>query len=82
MLIKIFVSDNCPNCPQSKELGRELIAKGLNVEFHNVKTPDGLAESLMFDIMGTPSTVIIKNSKVLESFPAKTPKIEEVMKWL
>ena len=78
----MFVQDNCPNCPPTKELGKLLISKGLEVEFHDIKTPDGLAESLMHNVMSTPSTVIVKNDKVLQNFLGTTPSIEEVMKWL
>ncbi|MBN1923879.1 MAG: thioredoxin family protein [Nanoarchaeota archaeon] len=82
MLVKIFVQENCPNCPQSKELGKQLLNDGVSVEFHDVRTTEGLAESLMFDVLSTPSTVILKENKVVQSFLGATPKIEEVKKWL
>lgn len=82
MLIKIFVSDKCPNCPPSKELGERLESEGLNVEFHNINTPDGLAESLMHNVLSTPSTVILNEEKEVASFLGKTPGVEEVKKWL
>lgn len=81
MLVKIFVQDICPNCPPSKELGKKLQEKGINVEFHNVKTPEGLSESLMHNVMSTPSTIIVKEDKVVDSHLGKTPSMEEVMKW-
>ncbi len=79
MIVKIFVQDSCPNCPASKELGKELQKKGLNVEFHNIKTPDGLAESLMNDVLSTPSTLVIENGRIIKSFLGITPKIDDVL---
>lgn len=82
MLVKIFVQDNCPNCPPSKELGKELEKAGVNVEFHDVKTPNGLAESLMFNVLSTPSTVLLNDEGGKKSFLGITPTINEVKKWL
>lgn len=82
MLVKIFTQESCPNCPKSKELGQKLIEKGVNVEFFDVKTPNGLAESLMHNVLSTPSIVITEENKEVCSFLGKTPEIEEVTKWL
>ena len=82
MVVKIFISDDCPNCPASKELGEKLIKKGIPVEFHDAKTSDGLAESLMHNVLSTPSTLIIKENKVVKAFLGETPAIEEVNSWL
>lgn len=82
MKVKIFTQNNCPNCPKAKELGEELLKQGLNVEFYDIKTTEGLTESLMHNILSTPSIVILKDGKVVEEFLTKTPKIEEVKKWL
>ncbi|VVB74482.1 Uncharacterised protein [Candidatus Tiddalikarchaeum anstoanum] len=81
-VVKIFVQDTCPNCPPSKELGKELAKKGLNVEVHNIRTPDGLAESLMHDILSTPSTVVFKNGVKVKSYLGITPKIDELLEAL
>jgi predicted thioredoxin/glutaredoxin len=82
MKIKIFIQPSCPNCPKAKELGQELINIGEDVEFYDTKTPQGLAESLMHNILSTPSLLVLKDSEVIAEFLAQTPKIEEVKKWL
>jgi predicted thioredoxin/glutaredoxin len=82
MKIKIFTQPNCPNCPTSKLLGNELLNEGIDVEFYDIKTPEGLAESLMHNILSTPSLIILNNNKVIADFLSQTPKIEEVKKWL
>jgi len=81
MIVKMFVQDSCPNCPNTKALGKELINQGLNVEFFDVKTPEGLAESLMFDVLTTPSTIVLKKEKVVDKFLGNTPEIGDVKKW-
>ena len=82
MLVKIFVQENCPNCPPSKELGQKLVSEGVNVEFHDVKTPDGLAESLLYNILSTPSTILLKEDGSSRLFLGVTPSMEEVKEWL
>jgi glutaredoxin len=80
--IKIFTQPSCPNCPQAKKLGQELLSQGADVEFYDIKTPEGLTESIMHNILSTPSIIILENSNVVTEFLAKTPNIEEVKKWL
>jgi arsenate reductase-like glutaredoxin family protein len=82
MKIKIFTQPSCPNCPEAKKLGQELLNQGIDVEFFDIRTPEGLTESLMHNILSTPSLIILKNSEIIAEFLAKTPKIEEVKKWL
>ena len=82
MKIKIFTQPNCPNCPAAKKLGQELIKEGVDVEFYDIKTPEGLAESVMHSVLSTPSLLILNNEKVVVDFLSQTPKIEEVKKWL
>jgi len=81
-LIKIFIQDTCTNCPNAKKLGQELIKEGKTVEFYNVRTPEGLAESLMHNVLSTPSIIITKEDEEINSFRGETPNIEEVKKWL
>lgn len=82
MKVKIFTQPSCPNCPSAKKLGQELLSQGINVELYDIKTSEGLAESLMHNVLSTPSVVIIDNNRVVADFLAKTPTIEEVKKWL
>ncbi len=82
MLVKIFVQEDCPNCPPSKALGEKLLKEGISVEFHDVKTSDGLAESLMFNVLSTPSTIVLNNNEVISSFLGTTPNEEDLRNWL
>lgn len=82
MKIKIFTQTNCPNCPAAKTLGQELLKEGADVEFYDIKTPEGLTESIMHSVLSTPSLLILDNEKVIADFLSQTPKLEEVKKWL
>ena len=82
MKIKIFTQATCPNCPAAKILGQELLNQGEDVQFYDIKTPEGLAESLMHNVLSTPSLIILKDNKTIAEFLSKTPTIEEVKKWL
>ena len=78
MIIKIFWQPECPKCPQAKELGEELKKEGHNVEFHNVKEVDGLSESLFYDVLSTPSVVVIEDGKKKASWYGEVPEIKNI----
>jgi len=62
-MIRIFISETCPNCPQAKEWGKMMQEKGEEVIYYDVNTIDGRAEALYNDILSTPS-VIINNGQI------------------
>ena len=80
--VKVFVSDSCPNCPPTKELARELDKKGVKVETYNIRSADGLAESLMYDVLSTPSTLILNSGGKVKAYLGVTPNISEVLEVL
>jgi len=82
-IVKIFWQENCPHCPDAKKLGKKLEKDGVKVEYHDVRTVDGLAEATFFDVMSTPSIIIVdgKNKEII-SWCGKIPDIEEVRKYL
>ncbi|PLW80358.1 hypothetical protein C0585_03000 [Candidatus Woesearchaeota archaeon] len=84
MIVKIFVQDQCPNCPPAKEIGAKLEAEGQKVEYHNIKEPEGLTEGVMFDVMATPSIIVTDDSgkKEIKSFRSNVPTFEEVKELL
>ena len=82
MQIKLFTQDQCPNCPPAKNLARKLKDKGFSVTHHDIKTPDGLAESLMRDVMSTPSIIITKNNAEIAGWRGTVPEKTEIMKHL
>lgn len=83
MKLKIFVKQGCPDCPPAKKLGQELEKAGKKIEFVDIDTPDGLAEAVLFDVMATPSLVVVdENSKAVKSWKGETPPRKEAEKLL
>lgn len=78
MLVKIFWQPECPKCPSVKELGEMLKKDGLEVEFFNVKDVEGLSESLFYDVLSTPSIVVVENGEKKAAWYGEIPKIEEI----
>ncbi|MEM7821491.1 MAG: thioredoxin family protein [Candidatus Aenigmatarchaeota archaeon] len=78
MIVKIFWQPNCPYCPKAKKLGEDLKKDGINVEFYNVKEVDGLAEASFFNVLSTPSVIIVNGNKEIASWRGNTPKKEEI----
>jgi hypothetical protein len=81
MILKVFWKQACPRCPAAKELAKDLAGQGVKVEYHNIDEVDGLAEATFFDVMATPSLVLVddKNQEVV-SWRGQVPDQEEVKK--
>jgi len=78
MKIKIFWQKNCPNCPEAKNVAKQL-EKEAEVQYFDVDTVDGLAEASYYDIASTPSTVVLDNNEnEIKIWRGKTPRLEEI----
>jgi arsenate reductase-like glutaredoxin family protein len=78
MLVKIFWQPECPKCPRAKELGEVLKKEGIEVEFFNIKEVDGLAESIFYDVLSTPSIVLVENNEKKVAWYGEVPEIENI----
>ena len=78
MTVKIFWQPECPKCPQAKELGEKLKDYGASVELFNVKEVEGLAESIFFDVLSTPSVVVVENGHKKAAWYGEVPEFELV----
>ncbi|MFH1392087.1 MAG: thioredoxin family protein [bacterium] len=79
-ILKIFTQPLCSACPPAKELG-ERLKQSLKIEYFDVSTPDGLAEARLYNIMSTPTLVLVEDNKEIKTWVG-TPEEEEVKKWL
>jgi glutaredoxin len=77
--IKIFTKAECPKCPAAKEIGGILQQEGLQVNYYDLETPDGLAEGAFYSVLSTP-TIIIEdtNEKILAGWRGSVPTIQEI----
>ena len=78
--IKIFTKQQCPRCPQAKQLGAELQQEGRSVLYYDVETVDGLAEATFFSVQATP-TIIVEDAdeNMLADFRGQVPTREELL---
>jgi glutaredoxin len=77
--IKIFTKAQCPKCPAAKEIGGILQQEGLQVNYYDLETPDGLAEAAFYSVLSTP-TIIIEdtNEKILAGWRGSVPTLQEI----
>ena len=55
MRIKVFVKQDCPKCPAAKRA-----VEGFDgVELYDVGQVDGLAEAAFFNVMSTPTVLVV-----------------------
>jgi hypothetical protein len=78
MIVKIFWQPECPKCPQAKELGENLKKDGISVELHNVKEFNGLSESLFYDVLSTPSVIVVEGDEKKAAWYGDVPEISSV----
>lgn len=79
MVVKIFWQAKCPYCPSAKKLGKKLKDEGVKVEFHDVRSVDGLAEAAYFNVMSTPSLIVInEENKEVAGWRGKVPTVKEI----
>jgi glutaredoxin len=82
MKIKIFTQPSCPKCPAAKAVVKQVEDK-FQVEHHDIQTEDGLAEALSYDVMATPSIIVLNlDNEVVSSWHGETPKLEDLNKLL
>jgi thioredoxin-related protein len=79
-LLKFFSKDSCPNCPPAKEIAEDLKRRGVIVQYFDVDSVDGRAEAMFYDVMGTPSTVLVdEKGDELMSWRGKTPDKQAIL---
>lgn len=78
--MKVFWQKDCPNCPKAKEIGEKL-EKELEVQYCDVDTVDGLTEACLYQVMSTPSLVVIdEKGEEIESWKGILPEIDYIRK--
>jgi len=78
MQIKIFWQPECLKCPKIKELGEILKKEGYEVQLFNVKEVEGMAESIYYDVLSTPSVVVVENGEQKASWLDEVPAVESI----
>lgn len=77
--IKIFTKAECPKCPAAKEIGGILQQEGLQVNYYDLETPQGLAEAAFYSVLSTPTIIIEdKDEKILAGWRGSTPTLQEI----
>ena len=83
MKLKVFWKAECPNCPPAKKVAKELEQEGVMVEYCNIDEVDGLTEATFYDVLSTPSIIVVDdNNREVASFRGTTPSKEELKKHL
>ncbi len=76
--LKVFLKKDCPNCPKGKEIAKEL-EEELDVQYCDVDTVDGLSEACMYQVMSTPSLIIVdEKGEEVASWKGILPEIDYI----
>lgn len=64
MKVYVFWKQNCPRCPEAKRVVSEFEAKHPgHVSYFDVDSLDGGVEARLFNILATPSTLVVDDQK-------------------
>lgn len=75
MMLKVFVKDDCPNCPAAKEVANQFPFSRL----FNLDDADGLAEAAFHSVLCTPSMVLVDDQEmVIQSWRCHVPRPTEI----
>lgn len=83
-LAKVFISDNCPKCPQAKKFAELLKEKGFPVQLYDTGTADGLAEAVFHGALATPSILVVdeESEDVVRGWRGVLPGEKDVIRAL
>jgi thiol-disulfide isomerase/thioredoxin len=80
MLLKLFWKKNCPKCPPAKEATEALEREGIPVEYLDVETVEGRAEAVYYQVLSTPTAVLVgSDGEEIESWRGKPPQRERIL---
>ncbi|MBN2374415.1 hypothetical protein JXL19_11580 [bacterium] len=77
--IKFFWKQDCPKCPEAKQIFNGLKEKGFKVTDYNLNTADGLAEGTYHSVLSTPTFLVIDdNEREILQWRGDVPTFEEL----
>lgn len=59
MKLKLFWRNDCRKCIPAKAICSKLEVDGLDVEYFNIDTVDGMAEAAFYQVASTPTAIVI-----------------------
>ena len=75
MLLKVFVKEDCPNCPAAKEVANQFPFSRL----YDMDEAEGLAEAAYHSVLCTPSMLLVdENEMVIQSWRCHVPRPTEI----
>lgn len=75
MLLKVFVKEDCPNCPAAKEVANQFPFSRL----FDLDEAEGLAEAAFHSVLCTPSMVLVDDEDMLvQSWRCHVPRPTEI----
>lgn len=77
--LKVFWKKDCPNCPRAKNVAAQIEKKGIEVNYYDIETVEGLAEATLFTVLSTPSIMIVnENNSEVSTFRGSIPTLSEL----
>jgi thiol-disulfide isomerase/thioredoxin len=79
MKVKFFWQEDCPKCPAAKVVCQEMESEGINVEYLDIKSVEGMAEAAFYGVLATPTTIVVdREENELVSWRGEIPEKEKI----
>ena len=80
MILKLFTQQNCTKSPAAKQLVKDIEHK-VQAEYHDLGTVNGLAEALYYNILLTPSIIMLNHdNEIIGHWNGEVPTLEMINK--
>jgi len=67
--LKVFWKKDCPNCPKGKAVVTQVEKKGVEADYYDIETVEGLTDATFFTVLSTPSIIIVdENDNEVSAF--------------
>jgi hypothetical protein len=77
--IKVFVKDGCSRCPAAKDLAGKLKNEGYEVHEFQMETAEGLAESVYYGVLSTPTMMLVdREDNPVTAWRGTVPAVDEI----
>ena len=75
MELKVFIKEDCPNCPAAKEVASQFPFS----KIFSLDDTEGLAEAAFYSVLCTPSLILVDdNDRVVRAWRCHVPRPSEI----
>jgi len=81
MKLKLLWRKECKMCTPAKTACARLEKEGIEVEYFDVDTVEGMAEAAFYEVSSTPTTIVVdRRGNEVASWRGEAPEVEAILR--